>query len=153
MHGHDEESRRWFAVVAAMRDRPLAGAGRGTGYSVALDALLLLHRDEPDRALRLLTSVPVEEAAEWYTRLFSWWTAALAAEAAVLAGAPEAQGLLAEAERTCARSELLSLVVRRARALAAGDRAAAAAMAARFAELGTPYQQERTRTLTGQPTP
>ncbi len=146
MRGHDDESRRWYDLVAAMTDRPTARAGRGTGYAVVLDALLMLHRDQPDRALDAL-SASAEPASEWYARLCAWWASALRAEAAVLTRARDAPHLLDEAEATCSSSPVLSVVVRRARAVSAGDRATLAAVADRFGELGAPYQQERTRHL------
>jgi hypothetical protein len=138
--GHDDESRRWFGLVAAMRDRPTSQAGRGTGYAVVLDALLMLHRDQPDRAMGAL-SASTDRASEWYVRLFAWWTAALRAEAAALAISPDRERLLDEAERLCAPSETLSLVVRRARALAAGERAALTEVAVRFEEPGCPTRR------------
>lgn len=107
-----------------------------------------LHRDEPDRALRPLSSSRAGES-EWYSRIFAWWTAALTAEAAVLAGAPEAVMLLDRAERVCTRSGVLSLLVRRARALAAEEASTLAGLAEHLDALGAPYQAARTRSLAG----
>ena len=148
MCGHDAASRRWFALVAAMQGRPTSRAGRGTGYAVVLDALLLLHRDRPERALEALSST-TEPGSEWYARLFAWWAPALRAEAAVLSDSPDSGPLLEEAQRLCASSETLSLVVRRARALAEGEAAVLATVAEHFEDLEVPYQARRTRRLAG----
>ncbi|MDT4997135.1 MAG: hypothetical protein QOD45_1203, partial [Pseudonocardiales bacterium] len=143
MLGHDDEKHRWLGVVAALRDRPLAEVGRGTGYADVLDGLVLLHHGHPARAARLLERRDAEGG--WYQCLLSWWRAALRAEAAVLSGASDADAQLDEAAATCANSEVLTLVVRRAQALAHGT--TLDGLAEDLDRLDVPYQAQRTRLL------
>ncbi len=144
--GDDVSARRWYDMAAVMRDRPSVEVGRDSGFGPVLDGLVLLHRDEPDRAGRGLRAESPQMSG-WYGSLFAWWRSALRAEAAVLADSPDAEQLLEEARQLCASSETLSLVVRRARALAEGDATVLPILAERFDALGVPYQAQRTRRL------
>lgn len=120
-------------------------------WPAVLDALHLLHRGEPERALERLAFPPdaVPGGYRWNQWLWVPWHAALWAEAGSLVGAPGPEDRIARAA-TCARgNEVALLVVERAGRLARGDRAGTAALADRFDQLGCPYQAERTRRLFG----
>jgi hypothetical protein len=147
MLGRERDRRRWLRTVAALRNRPVAEAGRGSGYASSLDALLLLHLDRPEQALRTLAAP--DDAVHWYRRLMRWWRAALVAEATVLAGAPDARESCRRAREACQTSPVLSLVVRRAEILGSGEADALVPLAEEFAEAGAPYQHARTLHLAG----
>lgn len=84
---------------------------------------------------------------EFYDRLFASWHAALAAEAAVLAGDARAGELLRRADTITAAHTVPGLISRRALALHRNEHAEEDAAAA-FAALEAPYQVERSRALT-----
>ena len=78
-----------------------------------------LHEDDPQAALGALTT---SEPVGLYSFVFAQWSAAVKAEAAVLAGAPNAGTLLAQARAASAGNPMARAITRRAAALASGGR-------------------------------
>ena len=103
-----------------------------------------LHEDDPQAALGALTA---GQPTGLFSFVFTQWSAAVKAEAAVLAGAPDASALLAQARAASTGNPMASAITRRAAALASGDRTAVEAAAAEFAAAGSAYQRDRTRAL------
>jgi predicted ATPase/DNA-binding CsgD family transcriptional regulator len=148
--GDDTARERWLGVVAELRGVERADATRGTGYGELFDALVLLHRDRPDAALAVLDRQDGGHPP-WHGQLLHQWRAALAAEAAVLAAAPDAPRRCAAAERTCAGNPVAAALTRRACTVAASDTPDLVALAAHLSDAGAPYQAARTLILAGGP--
>ncbi|MDX6207794.1 MAG: hypothetical protein QOE24_185, partial [Frankiales bacterium] len=146
MRGDEAARAEWLGILATMHGVEPAEAGTGTGYGEVFEALLALHRGRPDEALRRL-SVP---AGSLYRQVFSQWAAALAVEAGALTGAAD-QRALSDAADTVAGNPVASAIVRRAQALAAGDRSGVLATADGFEDAGCHYQSARTLVLAGGP--
>ena len=111
---------------------------------------MLLDRGEAHAALDLLTAAPAD-GSSWRVRLWHQWTAALRAEAAVLARIPDAAGLVAEAKSAAGCNPVATALARRAGALLRGDADGILGTAAAFAYAGYPYQQARTLALAAAP--
>jgi predicted ATPase/DNA-binding CsgD family transcriptional regulator len=146
LRGDTAARRRWEAVfeVLALPGPP----GHDERPTAVFDALLLLHQDRPDAAMRRLP-VPPAELVRWYEGLWRPWYAALWAEAAVLAGVGDAAERVAAAGESTAGNPIAEAVVERAGALLAGDAAAVAATADRLRAAGCRYQAARSLLLTG----
>ena len=142
--GDHESRRQWLRILAQVRGVPGPDAWRGSGYGELFEAMVHLHEDEPQAALGALTA---GQPAGLFSFVFTQWSAAVKAEAAVLAGAPDASALLAQAHAASTGNPMASAITRRAAALASGDRMAVEAAAAEFAAAGSAYQRDRTRTL------
>jgi hypothetical protein len=141
----DRESRRqWLRILAQVRGVPGPDAGRGSGYGELFEAMVQLHEGDPQAALGALTAGQPDGL---YSFVFAQWSAAIKAEAAVLAGAPDAAALLAQAHAASAGNPMARAITRRAAALASGGRAAVEAVGAEFAAAGSAYQYDRTRAL------
>jgi predicted ATPase/DNA-binding CsgD family transcriptional regulator len=144
LSGDHESRRQWLQILAQVRGVPEPEASRGTGYGELFEALVHLHEDDPQAALGTLTA---SHPAGFFSFVFTQWSAAVKAEAAVLAGAPDARALLARAHAASAGNPMARAITRRAAALGSGDRAAVEAVGAEFATAGSAYQQDRTRAL------
>jgi hypothetical protein len=150
MVGDDECRSTWLRITVDLGvNAAELRAGFKTGWAPIFDALLALHRDDPETAVRRLNTdlddPPV--SGFWNTGLWRPWYAALWAEAAVLADHPDAASRL-ERSRCAARDNpIASAIVERAAAVASGDHDALERWATTFARLGCPYQQERSRTI------
>jgi hypothetical protein len=142
--GDHESRRQWLQVLAQVRGVPEPDASRGTGYGELFEALVHLHEDDPQAALGTLTA---GHPAGFFSFVFTQWSAAVKAEAAVLAGAPDARALLARAHAASAGNPMARAITRRAAALGSGDRAAVEAVSAEFATAGSAYQHDRTCAL------
>jgi predicted ATPase/DNA-binding CsgD family transcriptional regulator len=115
------------------------------------DALVELHRGNVAIALDRL-AVDIDDAVTWWhagLTMYRPWYAAVWAEAAVLARRDDARDRVARARRATRDNPITAAMVERAAAIAAGDRPAVADLAATFAALGCPYQEERTHVLAG----
>src|SRR5206468_10682398 len=77
----------WLRVLADIRGVPPVQASRGTGYGELFEAMVLLHQDRANAAVDVLDAEP---ATGLFPAVFAQWIAAVRAEAAVLAGRPEA---------------------------------------------------------------
>jgi hypothetical protein len=112
------------------------------------DALLLLHTDRPDAAVRRLAAPPVE-LTRWYEGIWRPWYAALWAESAVLAGAADAAERVVAAGGSTVGNPIAEALVERAGALLAGDAAAVLATAEPLRAAGCRYQAARSLLLAG----
>jgi predicted ATPase/DNA-binding CsgD family transcriptional regulator len=111
------------------------------------DALLLLHRGLPERAVRLLATPP-EQFRGWYDGMWRPWYAALWAEAAVVAGHHDAAARIRRARLMTRDNPIAAAIVDRAAALG-GDRDGLIPAAAALAAAGCRYQWARTCILIG----
>jgi predicted ATPase/DNA-binding CsgD family transcriptional regulator len=146
LRGDDDARQEWLDVVGGLETpgRPMSAIHFGEFF----DALLLLHRDQPEQAAALLTTPP-EEFTQWYSGLWRPWYAALWAEAAVLGGLGTDR--LPRARAAAAGNPIATAIVERAAALAANDKAGLAAAAAALDRAGCRYQWARTLLLSGDP--
>ena len=153
LRGDDAAREDWMRIVEVLETpgRPLAVVGFGS----FMDSLVLLHRGEVADATRLLASPP-EEFDHHYSGMWRAWYASAWAEAAALAGLPEAEERLARAEALTVGNHVAEALVRRARGLHAlrtlcspqgRDDVVAAAHA--LHTLGARYQWARTLVMLG----
>ncbi|MET8777270.1 LuxR C-terminal-related transcriptional regulator [Nocardia sp. NPDC004654] len=144
LRGDDAARAEWLATVDAL------GVTREqkTAYSAVFDAIVLLHRGQADRALAGLAAEPdeMDERVVWVWR---HWYLALRAEAAVLAGHPNARDYLAAARTVVAGNPIADAILDRAAALLDNEPDGLLATAAAFEAARCPYQQARTLTLLG----
>lgn len=134
------EREGWLEVLAAVRGVPIAQASDVT-YARVFAALLHLHRDEPLAALVLLDQ---DDDPSWLHPVFTSWRAALAAEAAVLAGSSDAGSRVEFAQQSCQTNPVARLLSERAQALYEGEHP--------YVDVpGCPYQQARSLHLIGEP--
>jgi predicted ATPase/DNA-binding CsgD family transcriptional regulator len=148
MLGNDEQRAMWRQLTLDLGVAVEHLDGVATGWAPAFDALLALHRGDPDGALERL-SADIDDAQMSTCPAVDWrpWYAAVWAEAAVLAHHDDAPARIHRARRAARDNPIASTVIERASAIAAGDRSAVENLAATFARLGCPYQEARTRTL------
>ncbi|MFJ2738531.1 ATP-binding protein [Streptomyces sp. NPDC087440] len=144
LRGDDEARTRWLALVD---DAGTASEYR-YGYGAVFDALHLLHRGEVDAALKRVAPEP-EQVWKWVSWIWLHWYVALRAEAAVLAGHPEAAVRIAAARRVVAGNPVASAQVQRAEALRVGDVPELLRLARDLEAAGCPYQAARTLVLAG----
>ncbi|WP_406237371.1 LuxR C-terminal-related transcriptional regulator [Nocardia sp. NBC_01009] len=144
LRGDDAARAEWLAIVDELGVTPEQKAA----YSAVFDAIVLLHHGQADRALAELSAEPdeMDEQAIWVWR---HWYFALRAEAAALAGHPDARDYLATARTVVAGNPIAGAMVDRATALLDNDPARLLAIAAAFETACCPYQQARTLTLNG----
>jgi hypothetical protein len=119
-----------------------------TGYGPSFDAIVSLHRGEAEAAVERLAVAP-DQLRTWFSGEWRPWYAALWAEAAVLAGRPDAAGRIARARLSTAANPVATAMVDRAEALAVGDTAAILAAAEALEPTGCRYQVARTLVLAG----
>ena len=101
---------------------------------------MLLEQNQPQPALELLTA-PQDQGM--YGLVFHQWTAALAAEAAVLAHTGQAEELLRSAIGISVDNPVATAITHRAAALLAGDAEMLLAAGEEFHRAGTSYQYGR----------
>lgn len=148
----DEDGRAaWTTVTRQLSREPDACDDPAHVWPAVLDAVVLLHRGDPDRALARLPFPPDEMPLRrpWHQRLWLPWYAALWGEAGVLAGVPDASDRLVRAAATARGNEVALLVLDRAARQANGSTDGVLGLAERFDVLGCPYQADRTRHLAG----
>ncbi|WP_238015668.1 LuxR C-terminal-related transcriptional regulator [Dactylosporangium sp. AC04546] len=146
VHGLQGASRdTWLSIADDLGATP----ERSTGYGAVFDAIYLLHHDRPAEALDRLSPEPAD-VWKWVTWIWLHWYVSLRAEAAVLAGHPEARSWIADARKVVASNPIAVAQLDRAEALLDGDRDRVLATAAAFEAAGCQYQQSRTRTLAGE---
>jgi hypothetical protein len=148
LRGDDTARSGWLAILAAVRGVAEHDAVRGSGCGEVFEAIVLLDRGPPGAVFDLLTA-DLAVSRSWRVRLWRQWITALRAEAAVLARASGAAGLIAEARAAAGGNPVALALTRRAEALYHGDAAAVRGTAAAFAQAGYPYQQARALTLGG----
>ncbi|MBB6475347.1 ATP-binding protein [Sphaerisporangium rubeum] len=147
IHGlrDDGDARRdWLGVLDELETPP----EHTYGYGAVFDAILLLHRGQAAEALERTAPEP-RQVWKWVTWIWHHWYVALRAEAAVLAGSPDARDRLAEARTVVAGNPVAAALVERAQALLDHDQERLLATADAFDTAGCPYQSARTRLLAG----
>ncbi|HZE39176.1 MAG TPA: ATPase, partial [Stackebrandtia sp.] len=135
---------RWDEVAARIGALP----GHEFSYRAIFDGIRLLHTGHPDEAWRRLAPEP-RAVWKWVTWIWLHWYVALRAEAAVLAEAPEAERLVAEAREFVAGNPTAEALVERADALRYNDRDRVLSTAPAFGAAGNGYQAARTLVLAG----
>ncbi|MDX6763973.1 ATPase, partial [Streptomyces sp. F8] len=145
IHGlrEDPEARRdWNTLLTHVDPSPW----NTLGYGAVFDAILMLHQGRPQAALERTAPEPAQ-VRQWTTWIWLHWYVALRAEAAVLAGAPDAAARLAEARTAVAGNPVATALVARATALLDADTPQLLATAAAFDAAGCRYQSARTLIL------
>ncbi|MER7195739.1 ATP-binding protein [Streptomyces flaveolus] len=145
LRGEHDERASWLAVVDQADTAP---EQHRLGYGAVLDGMVLLHRGDAEAALERLAPDP-GEVWKWVCWIWLHWYVALRAEAAVLAGHPEARARVDAARTAVAGNPVATAQVDRARALLDGDLPGQLAAAAAFDAAGCPYQSARTLLLAG----
>jgi hypothetical protein len=149
LRGDDAERQRWMDVSATLTTpgRPRATIHFGEFF----DSLVLLHRGQAPEAVLLLNEDP-EGFVNHYNGMWRSWYASAWAEAAVLAGLPDARDRVARAVLLTTHNPIARAVVRRAAGLAAGGdegRADIAGAATALRTLGARYQWARSLVMLG----
>jgi hypothetical protein len=140
-----DRARPKAASVAAAQFWP---ASNPNGYAATFDAMVLLHHGDANAALKRVAPAP-EQVWKWVTWIWLHWYVALRAEAAVLAGHPDARDRIAGARATVAGNPVAGAQVERAEALLDGDLPRLLATADAFDAAGSRYQRARTLLLAG----
>jgi hypothetical protein len=146
-HGlNDEPAERasWLAVAEGLGSTPT----RAAGYGAVFDAMVELHHGRPEAAWERVAAPP-EDVWKWITWSWLHWYVALRAEAAVLAGRPDALSLIGKAREIVGGNPIASAQVERAEGLLLGDTARISATAKAFEAAGCSYQATRTGVLNG----
>ncbi|MEV8097862.1 LuxR C-terminal-related transcriptional regulator [Kitasatospora sp. NPDC085879] len=144
LRGDHDARTDWLAIAGRAGTAP----EHRHGYGAVLDAVVLLHRGEPDAALDRLAPEPAQ-VWKWISWVWLHWYTALRAEASALAGHPDARARITAARTTVAGNRVAAAQLDRAEALLDGDRPRLLAAAAAFDTAGCPYQAVRTLLLAG----
>lgn len=134
----------WLAIIDQLGVTP----ERRSGYSPTFDAIALLHHGDAALALERL-GTQTDEPNKWLTWIWLHWHVALRAEAAVLAGHPDANHHLAAARPIVAGNPIATAILDRAAALLDDDHKRLLTIATAFETADCPYQQARTLILAG----
>lgn len=148
--GDDAGRESWRGVTEQLLGGPVSVTDRpDVGWAPTLDAWLLLDRGQLDDAWARLAAGPDDPAWSMSSAALMWrpWYAAAWAEAAALLGAPAMDHHLVTARAHTRSNPVAATLVRRAEALARGDRQEVAALASTLDDLGAAYQGERSRRL------
>ena len=148
LRGDDRSRASWLEIVDAIitPGRPL----NVQHSSEFFDAMLMLHRGQPERAVQLMATPP-EELNQWYSGLWRPWYAALWAEAGVLSGREDAAVRLDRAHRLSTDNPIAAAIIDRSAALngAGVDRDRLIVAAAALEAAGCRYQWARTLVILG----
>jgi tetratricopeptide (TPR) repeat protein len=144
LRGDHRAREEWLGVLAEIRGVPREEPNRGSGYGELFEAIVRLHDDEPSVALQALAEA---DGDGLFASVFRQWTAAVRAEAAVLARTPDAGALVQVAGEITIGNPIASAITARAAALQSGDAAVVAALAPVLHRAGATYQAERSRVL------
>jgi predicted ATPase len=148
--GDDEQRVVWRSVTEQLLEGPvMPDVEPAIGWAPTFDAWLLLDRDRPDEALKLLRADLDDASWRKSTTAQMWrpWYAAASAEAAVLAGSPDRERRLNAAAVATRGNPVAAALVRRAGALMRGDRDEVAASASTFHDAGASHQHRRSLRL------
>ncbi|WP_218021579.1 ATP-binding protein [Nocardia acidivorans] len=142
LRGDDAVRAEWLAIAEALG----GAADQHAAYRAVCAALVLLDRGHTDEALAELAAEPdaLDDRDIWIWR---HWYVALRAEAAVLAGHPDARGFVTSARTAVSRNPIAAPIVERAAALLDHDPGRLPALAAEFDRARCHYQRIRTLTL------
>jgi hypothetical protein len=146
LRGDERERENWLEIFAALV--PLGRPYHDQHATALFDAVLLLHQHRPKDALELLATPP-HRLRRWYQAVWRPWYAALWAEAAVLAGAPDAADRVAAVRPLIADNAVAAALTDRSAALLADDRDGVLAAAAALDAAGCRYQWARSLVLAG----
>ncbi|WP_103941548.1 ATP-binding protein [Thermomonospora echinospora] len=144
LRGDHDTRATWLAVV----DQAGTAPEHRWGYGAVFDAMVLLHHGDANAALERVLPEP-DQVWKWVSWIWLHWYAALRAEAAVLAGHPDARDRIDAARTVVAGNPVASAQVDRAEALLDGDLPRQLAAAAAFEAAGCRYQSARTLVLAG----
>jgi hypothetical protein len=148
LRGDAEARAEWLAITVDLGADKVRMERCYAAWAPSFDAILAMHEGDAATAAAAMTLHPSEltswDGGEWRT-----WYAAVWAEAAVMAGHPDAAERLAVARTIAAPNPTASAMVERAAALAAGERDRLAGLAATLAGEGCRYQAARTLILAG----
>jgi predicted ATPase/DNA-binding CsgD family transcriptional regulator len=144
LRGDDAARADWLAIV----DESGPEADHRLGYGAVFDATVLLHHGDVDAALERVAPAP-DEVWKWVCWVWLHWYVALRAEAAVLAGHPDARDRITAARTTVTGNPVASAQVDRAEALLDRYLPGLLGTAAAFDAAGCHYQSARTLHLAG----
>jgi predicted ATPase/DNA-binding CsgD family transcriptional regulator len=148
LRGDEEQRAEWrdltiaIGMTAERLESPLSG------YGPTFDAIVELHVGDIDAAVARLAVDP-DRLRTWFSGEWRPWYAALWAEAAVLAGRPDAAERIERARVSVAANPVATAMVERAAAFADGDADRLAAAAAALEPTGCRYQWARTMVMVG----
>lgn len=134
----------WLQVLESIQGDELTH--RSTGYEEVFDAIVDLHDGRSEDAARRLARF---RSDHFFGALFRQWHAALAAEAAVLAGHSDADSMIVHAIAATEHNPIAGALARRARTLQGGTSEEFESIAAELDSRGCAYQSARTRSLAG----
>jgi predicted ATPase/DNA-binding CsgD family transcriptional regulator len=134
----------WLAVV----EEAGTAAEHRHGYGAIFDAMVLLHHGDVNAALERVAPEP-DRVWKWVSWNWLHWYVAIRAEAAALAGHPDARMRIAAARGTVAGNPVATAQLDRAQALLDGDLPRLLAAADTFRAVGCRYQAARTQLLAG----
>ncbi|GAA5038966.1 putative ATPase/DNA-binding CsgD family transcriptional regulator [Thermocatellispora tengchongensis] len=144
LRGDHDSRAAWLAIV----DQAGTAPEHRWGYGAIFDAMVLLHHGDANAALERVAPEP-DQVWKWVSWIWLHWYVALRAEAAVLAGHPDARKRIDAARAMVAGNPVASAQVDRAEALLDGDLPRQLAAAAAFDAAGCRYQSARTLVLAG----
>ncbi|MFJ9574935.1 ATP-binding protein [Streptomyces sp. NPDC101191] len=144
LRGDHEARATWLAITEQAGSKE----DHHRGHGAVFDTVVLLHHGDAQAALERTAPEP-EQVWKWVCWVWLHWYTALRAEAAVLAGHPDAGDRLAAARATVAGNPVATALVDRAQALLCGDQARLLTTAAAFDAAGCRYQSARTLLLAG----
>ena len=144
LRGDDDERGAWLQVLESIQGDELIH--RSTGYEEVFDAIVDLHHGRSEDAARRLARF---RSDHFFGALFRQWHAALAAEAAVLAGHSDADSMIVHAIAATEHNPIAAVIARRARTLQGGTSEEFEGIAADMDSRGCAYQAARTRSLAG----
>jgi hypothetical protein len=144
LRGETGARAEWLAIADRLGSTP----ERSAGYGAVFDATVHLHHGRAEAALDRMGAEP-EHIWKWVTWMWLHWYVALRAEAAALAGSPDARRRIAAGRTVVAGNPIAGAQLERAEALLDGDRDRMLAAAAAFDAAGCPYQWARTLVLAG----
>jgi hypothetical protein len=147
LRGDDNARAAWLDIVDALATPSWPVSSMH--FDEFFDALLLLHRGEAGAAMHRMHTPP-EQFRDWASGMWRPWYAALWAEAAVLAGHPDAAARIHRARLATVDNPVATAIVDRAGALA-GDRGGLHPAAAALEAAGCRYQWARTLIAIGGP--
>ncbi|HEX6420182.1 MAG TPA: LuxR C-terminal-related transcriptional regulator [Acidimicrobiales bacterium] len=148
LRGDDAARREWIEITLRLGVTAERLGGCSTGYAPTFDAIVMLHRGDAEGAIERMAQDPAT-FGNWYNGEWRPWYAALYAEAAVLAGHPDARARIEQARSMAQPNPAVAAMVERAAALADRDTQRLVRAAGELADLGCRYQQARTLVLAG----
>jgi hypothetical protein len=144
LRGDTDQRSAWLETLRLTLGNNLTD--RATGYGEVFDAIVELHHHRSEAAAHRLAD---DRPVQFFGALYWQWHAALAAEAAVLAGHSDADAKIGFATAATEHNPIASALTRRARTLRGDTTWKLVDIAADLDSLGCPYQAARTLSLAG----